>query len=74
MAAMTMSFQVEDAGILEGFSEGDAVEFVLEQKASGLTVTSLRTITEAELEATREGRTFEGKGMVVVVNRKVEVK
>ena len=71
MAAMTMSFQVEEAGILERFSAGDAVEFVLEQKASGLTVTSLRTITEAELEATREGRTFEGKGMVVVVNRNV---
>lgn len=71
MAAMTMAFQVEDAAILEGFNEGDAVEFVLEQKPSGLTVTSLQTITEAELEATREGRTFEGKGMVMVVNRKV---
>jgi len=70
MAAMTMSFQVEDAGMLEGFSAGDAVEFVLEQKASGLTVTSLRKITEAELQATSD-RTFEGKGMVVVVNRKV---
>jgi Cu/Ag efflux protein CusF len=71
MAAMTMAFQVEEAGILEGFSEGDAVEFVLEQKPSGLTVTSLRAITEAELEATRDGRTFEGKGMVMVVNRNV---
>jgi Cu/Ag efflux protein CusF len=70
MAAMTMAFGVEDAAILGGLSEGDAVEFVLEQKPSGLMVTALKKISEAELEATSD-RTFEGKGMVMVVNQKV---
>lgn len=71
MAAMTMGFRVEDAAILEEIAAGDAVEFDLEQKPEGLTVTGLRKIDPAALEESGEPQSYHGEGTVVLVNRKV---
>ncbi|MDA2913823.1 copper-binding protein [Acidobacteriia bacterium AH_259_A11_L15] len=49
MDAMTMAFAVESAALLEGLSEGDTVEFVLEQKPTGLTITQIRKIEQSAL-------------------------
>ena len=65
MDAMTMAFAVDDAAVLEGIAEGDAVEFVLEQKARGLTVTKLAKIDAAALEAATEHTV---RGTVILVN------
>ena len=65
MDAMTMAFAVDDAAVLEGIAEGDAVEFVLEQKARGLTVTKLAKIDAAALEAATEPTV---RGTVILVN------
>lgn len=70
-AAMTMGFRVENATILNGLGAGDAVEFDLEQKPEGLTVTGLRRIDPAALEGSGEPQSYHGEGTVVLVNRKV---
>lgn len=69
MAAMTMTFPVSDASLLEGIEEGDVVEFTLVQKAEGLVVTELRKVDPAVLEQGQEGRTYNGRGLIKVVNR-----
>ncbi len=66
MDAMTMAFAVESETLLEGLSEGDAVEFVLEQKPSGLTVTEIGKIEESALAA--RGKQHTVRGRVLVVN------
>ncbi len=71
MAGMTMGFRAEDPAILEGIAAGDAVEFDLEQKPEGLTVTGLRRIDPAAVEGNGEPRSYHGEGTVVLVNRKV---
>ncbi|MFQ5778926.1 MAG: copper-binding protein [Terriglobia bacterium] len=71
MAAMTMTFPVEDAQLLEGIAEGDAVEFVLTQTSAGLSVTRLRKIDPVLLvESASVGQTWQGQGTVVLVNRR----
>ncbi|MCI0356602.1 MAG: copper-binding protein [Acidobacteria bacterium] len=70
MAGMTMDFKVESPAVLTGVGAGDAVEFVLAQKAAGLTVTSVRKIDGAAVD-NGEVRTFTGEGTVVAVNRKL---
>lgn len=71
MAAMTMTFPVEDAEVLEGIAEGDAVEFVLAQTSSGLTVTDIKKIDPVMLvESSSVGQTWQGQGTVVLVNPK----
>lgn len=42
MPAMTMSFPVQDARLLEGLAAGDAVEFAVSAGRDGLVVTHLR--------------------------------
>jgi len=67
MAAMTMPFPVEDVRIMEGLAEGDAVEFVLTRKPSGVTITRITKVNASAL-APAAPREFTARGRVVVVN------
>lgn len=69
MAAMTMTFPVADARILNGVSAGDAVEFELSQTDTGLVVTALRKLDAAQPTESKAA-ILSGRGKVVVVNRK----
>ena len=71
MAGMTMGFRVDNPAILEAISAGDAVEFDLEQKPEGLTVTGLRKIDPAALEESGEPQSYRDEGTVVLVSHKV---
>lgn len=68
MAAMTMTFPVAEAQLLEGLAEGDAVEFTLTQTSSGLTITQMRKIDPALLEQSSGPKIYHGRGRVKLVN------
>ena len=42
MMAMTMPFPVADPAMLEGLSEGDAVEFEVEQQGSNIVIVAIK--------------------------------
>lgn len=70
MAGMTMAFRVADSKLLDGFSAGDTVEFEVMQTEAGLLVTALRKVDAEKLKDTPP-TAYHGKGMVVLVNRKL---
>lgn len=70
MGAMTMTFPVEDAAVLDGLEAGAAVEFELTQTSRGLVVTAVRKIDPALLGQDEGVKSYSGQGTIVVVNRK----